>query len=591
MQAPERLGFWPAVNRLARDYLRPHARMLALACAAMLIAAAGTAALAWLLSPAIKLIFLDKRQDWLLALPLIVGGVAIVAAFAAYTANAILAVTGQRVVASLQGRMARSLVRSDLATLEADHSAAQAARFTYDATLVRDMVTRGMAGIAKDVPTVLLLIGLMFWLDPVLAFIVVLVLPLGAGAMRFFGRKSHNAATKGMQETGALSAAISEAVAGRRVIKAYGLEDRAAERAEASVARRLATLIVGERAGSATVPVSEALGGVGIAAVLAYAGWQGSSGGLPLNDLMSFIAAALMAFQPMRGLSALTSVFANGTAALSRIYAAVDAEPAIADGRDAAPLDLRAVADDSAIVAFDGVSFTYSQDQPVLRDVSFGVRRGETVALVGPSGAGKSTVFNLLLRFYEPHEGRISLGGRDVGAVTIASLRSSMALVTQEPFLFDDTIAANIECGRPGASQAEIEAAARAAAAHDFIAALPAGYQTRAGEAGTRLSGGQRQRVAIARAVLRDAPILLLDEATSALDAENEARVQEALERLMSGRTTLVIAHRLSTILKADSILVFEDGRIVERGRHAELVALNGVYARLFRTQFATAEA
>jgi len=591
MISSQRLGLWPAVKRLARDYLAPHARMLALACLAMLIAAGGTATLAWLLSPAIKLIFLEKREEWLLALPLIVAGVAIAAAFAAYSANAILAVTGQRVVASLQGRMARSLVRSDLATLEADHSAAQAARFTYDATLVRDMVTRGMAGLAKDVPTVLLLIGLMFWLDATLAFIVVLVLPLGAGAMRFFGRKSHDAATKGMKETGALSAAISEAVTGRRVIKAYGLEDRAAERAEASVARRLATLIAGERAGSATVPVSEALGGVGIAAVLAYAGWQGSGGGLPLNDLMSFVAAALMAFQPMRGLSALTSVIAHGTAALSRIYAAIDAEPAIADAPGAVPLNARATAADAAMVAFDGVSFTYTEGKPVLHDVSFAVRRGETVALVGPSGAGKTTVFNLLLRFYEPSAGRIRVGGDDVAGVTIASLRGAMALVTQDPFLFDDTIAANIECGRPGASEGEIETAARAAAAHDFIAALPSGYQTKAGEAGARLSGGQRQRIAIARAVLRDAPILLLDEATSALDAENEARVQEALERLMSGRTTLVIAHRLSTILKADTILVFEEGRIVERGRHAELVALNGVYARLFRTQYATAEA
>ncbi|MCC6919049.1 MAG: ABC transporter ATP-binding protein [Alphaproteobacteria bacterium] len=591
MSSSPRLGLYPAVRRLARDYLKPHTRLLALACLAMLVAAGGTAALAWLLSPAIKLIFLEKQQHWLLLLPLIVAAVAILAAVASYTANAILAITGQRVVASLQGRMARSLVRSDLATLEADHSAAQAARFTYDATLVRDMVTRGTAGLAKDVPTVLLLIALMFWLDPTLAFIVLIVLPAGAGAMRLLGRRSHDAAAEGMKETGALSAAISEAVTGRRVIKAYGLEDRAAERAEASVARRLATLIAGERAGSATVPVSEALGGVGIAAVLAYAGWQGQKGGLPLNDLMSFIAAALMAFQPMRGLSALTSVIAQGTAALSRIYAAIDAEPAIADASGAVALSLADAAPNAPMIAFDKVAFTYAAGQPVLHDVSFDVRRGETVALVGPSGAGKTTVVNLLLRFYEPAAGRILMGGRDVSEVTIASLRAAMALVTQDPFLFDDTIAANIECGRPGATQEAIESAARAAAAHEFILALPNGYQTRTGEAGARLSGGQRQRIAIARAVLRDAPILLLDEATSALDAENEARVQEALERLMSGRTTLVVAHRLSTILKADRILVFEQGRIVEQGRHADLVAQNGLYARLFRTQFATAEA
>jgi subfamily B ATP-binding cassette protein MsbA len=287
-----------------------------------------------------------------------------------------------------------------------------------------------------------------------------------------------------------------------------------------------------------------------------------------------------MGSQSLRQLANLQTVMAEGLSAARRLFAALDVEPLITDRPAAGAL---AVSD--AHIRFEAVDFSYGDDAPALHEITLEARRGETIALVGPSGGGKTTLLNLIPRFYEVGAGRVAIDGVDVRDVTLASLRARVALVTQEPFLFDDTIRANIAYSRADATEAEIEVAAQAAAAHEFITALPEGYATRVGEAGARLSGGQRQRIAIARAFLKDAPILLLDEATSALDTESEAQVQAALKRLMAGRTTLLIAHRLSTVRAADRIYVIEAGRVVESGTHAQLVARRGLYARLARRQ------
>jgi subfamily B ATP-binding cassette protein MsbA len=319
------------------------------------------------------------------------------------------------------------------------------------------------------------------------------------------------------------------------------------------------------------------------AAVIGYAGWRASSGGMNGGEFTSFIVALAAAGQSLRQLANLQTVMAEGVIAARRLFASLDVEPEVRERSDAAAL---APAKDFTI-RFEGVGFAYRPEGgPAVEDVTLQVRRGETVALVGPSGGGKSTLLNLIPRFYDPTNGAVTIDGTDVRDLTLDSLRDAIALVTQEPFLFDDTIAANIAYARPEATQAEIEAAARAAAAHGFIEALPDGYATSVGEAGARLSGGQKQRIAIARAFLKDAPILLLDEATSALDTESEAEVQAALDRLMGGRATLMIAHRLSTVKGADRIYVIETGRVVEQGSHAALLRLKGgLYARLAKAQ------
>jgi subfamily B ATP-binding cassette protein MsbA len=566
--------------RLLATYLKPRwiSFTLSLVCA---VGVAGcSAALIRILDPAINRLIVRHEAGALTAIPLTIAALAIGRGVAQVTQATLVNRIGNAIVGDVQVQLFGKLVRADLARLRTEHTGAYVASVLYDAGLIREAATTGVVNYIQNALIVAGALGVMFYYDPWLAGAVLLVGPVAGAVMNRYSKRTNKAAKGAMAETSALASAIMESLDGVKIVKIENREAYEQQRVAAVVERRQQHLISGANAKATAAPFSEALMTLVTALVLAYAGWRAGHGGMNIGALVAFMGALAMAGQSLRQLANLATVMGEGLTASRRLFAAMDIVAEVGDAPDAAMLS-----EPARGVRLDDVSFAYGDDAPALDHVSLSVERGETIALVGPSGGGKSTILNLIPRFYDVSGGVVSVDGHDVRGLTLASLRRQIALVTQEPFLFDDTIRANIAYADPQASQAQIEEAARQAAAHDFILELPRGYDTLVGEAGARLSGGQRQRIAIARAFLKNAPILLLDEATSALDTESEAQVQAALERLMAGRATLLIAHRLSTVKGADRIYVIDKGRLVETGDHAGLMRAHGLYARLAQAQ------
>ena len=570
------------VWRLARDFMRPHGKRIVLAFLLMGLAAGSTAGRAWLMQPVLDRIFVAHEGSLLLLIAGAALALALVKGLADYGATVSMTRIGQRVIADVQIVLFARLMRADLAYFHANPTGTLISRFTSDAMLLRNAAASVIAGIGKDAVTVAFLIGVMFYQDWLLALVSFFVFPLAIRPIVGIGRRIRRVAANTQAEIGQFTTLLSQTFQGARHVKAYGMEEYEEGRAVGLIERVFMLIDRNTRTRSRASPLMETLGGMAIAVVILYGGHQVISGARTPGALFSFITALLLAYQPLKSLANLNASLQEGLAAAQRIFEVLDLEPMIRDIPGARPLHIA-----GGEIRFDDVCFGYVPGILAIDRTSLTIPAGHTVALVGPSGAGKSTMLNLIPRFFDVAAGSISIDRQDVRSVTLASLREAIALVAQEVSLFDDTVRANIAYGRFGASAAEIEEAARAAAADAFIRELPRGYDTLVGEHGVRLSGGQRQRIAIARAMLKNAPILLLDEATAALDSEAERQVQTALNTLIRGRTTLVIAHRLSTIQRADLICVINRGQIVETGRHGELLAQGGLYARLHAMQFA----
>ena len=572
------------VVRIWREHLRPRFGLLVVASLAMLLTAATTGAIPFLIQKIADDVFVAKNEQMVYWITAAIVIVTVVKAVAEYVADVTVAYLGHRFIADLRLQMFAKLSRADLNWIQRVHSGRLLSGFLNDATLIRQTASRSLVTLGENYIKVIILVGAMFYMDPRFSVLLLIFMPVAWFVLSRQRRKMRKSTTKSLQETGDLSALITQTLRGMRIVRAYRQEDREETRAASTINRALEFTMRGTRARALSSPSIELLTGLGFALAIYFAGTKGVRGDLTLGHFMGFMTAALLIYAPLKSVATLQTQLQEGIAAASRVFGIIDLNISLREAPDAKPLKL-----ERGEIEFRNVTFAYDPENSVLRGVSLTVPPGRTVALVGPSGSGKSTLVNLTLRFFDPDRGMVLIDGQDIKHVTVESLRDAIALVTQDPVLFDDTIGANIAYGAKPAQESGVIQAAKAAAAHDFIMALPKGYNTRVGEAGGLLSGGERQRIAIARALYKDAPILLLDEPTSSLDSEAEAKVQAALEELMRGRTVLMIAHRLSTVKKADLICVLDQGRIVETGRHDELVAKGGLYTRLHRTQFGIA--
>jgi subfamily B ATP-binding cassette protein MsbA len=571
-----------ALYRRLLTHVRPHWRMFAVGILGMVIVAATTPALPALMKPLIEGTFIEKNPVLMQWLPVIIIALFAVRGLGSYMAAYGLSWVGTRVVTDLRNAMFSKLLGLPASYYERQSTGVLISKLTYDVMQVQTAATSALTIVFRDALSIVGLMAFLLWLNWKLTLFALAMAPLIVMVVRTLSVKLRHSSREVQEGMGLITQVIDETIGAHKVVKLFGGQRYEQRRFDEEADRLRRHLMKQVSAVAASAPIVQLIAAVAIAVIIWFAMEQSSAHGLSVGDFAAFVTAMLLTTAPLKRVTDINEYVQKGLAAADSIFRLIDEqeEPdsgTVAIGRARGEL------------AFERVTFTYvGAERPALEDIDFSIAPGRMVALVGPSGAGKSTLAGLVPRFYRPTRGRVLLDGHDLEALTLTSLRANIALVSQDVVLFNDTVAANIAYGMMnGAAERDIVAAAEAAHAMEFIRELPQGLATVVGENGVKLSGGQRQRLAIARALLKNAPVLVLDEATSALDTESERHVQAALETLMRGRTTIVIAHRLSTVEKADRIVVLDRGRVVEAGTHRELLALGGIYDKLYRIQFA----
>jgi len=573
-----------ALKRLLSDHGREYAPRYAVAFLFMSVVAGCTSLSAWMMRDVVNKIFVEQDKVALFWIPLTISGLFVIKGIASYLQEVSLSRIGNRIVAQIQKRMYDHLLKMDVGFYQQYPSSDLITRITHNAQAARTMLHLVAMGLGRDLLTLIGLIIVMISQDPLLSAITLLGGPIAVYFLKRLRERIKKAATSQVMSISTIVGVMRESAQGIRVVKSFQLEPVLRHRMDEGIkaVEKLSNKIAAVQA--RVDPLMETLGGMAVAAAVIYAGWRNLTFGDTPGQFFAFVTALLMASDPARRLSKLQLQLTTAAVGVKMMYELLDKPAAEVDADNRPDLAVS-----QGEVRFEDVVFSYDSNTPVLRGLNLVAPAGRTTALVGLSGAGKTTVFNLLQRFWEPAAGVIRIDGQPISEVSVASLRSQIALVSQDVFLFEGTIRDNIAAGRKDATEEEIIAAAKAAQADEFIRSLPHGYDTPVGELGSQISGGQRQRISLARAFLKNAPIILLDEPTSALDSETEQSIQEALQELTRGRTTIVIAHRLSTVANADVIHVMDKGQVIESGRHRELIERGGLYAKLYRIQFANA--
>jgi len=567
--------------RVFNFYIKKHLFKLVLSLILSFAVAASTGAIAWLLDPAIKRIFVDQDKTMMLLIPIAIALTFTIKGASLYAARTILINISNSVVQKMQTQLASCILKSDISTIESKHSGKYIAHFFYDVGQVAALVGSGILNLMKDSLTLIVLVGLMFYQNWKLALFALIMMPLAVVVAKSLGKRINKAVAESAKIEGSITSYLSEIIKGTRMIKIYQQEDFEFDRSEKKIEERTNIQIkIGKILIRAT-PIMEFLTGIMIAIFIYYSGLMIANGEMQINNFFSFLTAMMLAYQPIRSLATINMLFNQGAVGAGRVFNILDAEPSIKEIGSSPDLNIK-----KGSIQFKEVSFAYPNTQEqAIENINISVDGGTTAALVGHSGAGKSTIMNLLPRFYDPKKGTVCIDEQNINSVTLSSLRKNISMVSQDIILFDDTVRANIAYANMNASEKQIIEACHFAAAFDFIEKLPKKFETIIGENGVRLSGGQKQRISIARAVLKNSPIILLDEATSSLDAESEEKVQNAVMNLTKNKTTLVIAHRLSTIIRADKIIVMNQGKIVDVGTHSDLLKNSIIYKNLYSKQ------